>query len=205
MIINRVNEEGERITISDEEINKLPVEVFNGKIVVIEKLGDVQLACDRLLKAKLIGIDTESKPSFRKGIESQLSLIQLALDDVCFLFRINKLRGIPSALSQVLNAKTLTLIGLSLKDDFSKIRSKANLNTENYIELQEMVKEFDIEEQSLKKLYAVLFDKKISKKQRLSNWNKSTLTSAQKMYAAIDAWACLKIYNKLNELKANKN
>ena len=69
------------------------------------------------------------------------------------------------------------------------------------IELQEYVRAFGIQDKSLQKIYAILFGEKISKSQRLSNWEAETLTEPQKLYAATDAWACLNIYNKLQELK----
>ena len=71
--------------------------------------------------------------------------------------------------------------------------------TGNWIELQDYVPRFGIQEKSLQKIYAILFGKKISKSQRLSNWEADTLTGAQQLYAATDAWATLRIYQKLNE------
>lgn len=69
------------------------------------------------------------------------------------------------------------------------------------IELQEYVRMFGIQDKSLQKIYGILFGEKISKAQRLSNWEAEHLTEPQKQYAATDAWACLNIYNRLQELK----
>ena len=92
-------------------------------------------------------------------------------------------------------------IGLSLRDDFGAMRKRTDIKPANFLDLQNYVGQFGIEDASLQKIYAILFDKKISKGQRLSNWEADVLTEQQKKYAALDAWACLKIYNQLNQDK----
>ena len=89
-------------------------------------------------------------------------------------------------------------MGLSLRDDFGAIRKRSAIDPGNFIDLQDFVKPFGIQEASLQKIYAILFSKKISKGQRLTNWEAENLTEPQQRYAALDAWACLKIYNYLN-------
>ena len=92
----------------------------------------------------------------------------------------------------------ITKIGLSLKDDFHNLHKISEFNPEGFIELQQMVRDYRISDSSLQKIYGILFDQRISKGQRLSNWEASELTEAQQRYAAIDAWACLEIYNRLS-------
>jgi ribonuclease D len=88
-------------------------------------------------------------------------------------------------------------IGLSLKDDFSAIHKRKALSPANFIDLQSFVKDYGIEDMGLQRIYGILFGKRISKGQRLSNWEADILSDAQKMYAALDAWACLRIFNEL--------
>ena len=90
-------------------------------------------------------------------------------------------------------------IGLSLRDDFAAMRKRTSVEPTNFLDLQKFVGKFGIEDASLQKIYAILFSKKISKGQRLTNWDADVLTDSQKKYAALDAWACLQIYNLLNE------
>ena len=127
-----------------------------------------------------------------------MSLIQISTEDTCFLFRLNYLKGIPASLLNFLNSEETIKVGLSLRDDFGAIRKRSALNPGNFIDLQDFVKPFGIQEASLQKIYAILFSKKISKGQRLTNWEATHLTEPQQRYAALDAWACLKIYNYLN-------
>jgi ribonuclease D len=73
------------------------------------------------------------------------------------------------------------------------------------VELQNLVKNLDISDMSLQKIYANLFEKRISKSARLSNWDIDILSDSQKQYAALDAFACLKIYAEVLALLETKN
>lgn len=189
--------------ISKEEISNLPAAVFEGRIIIVQTESEAQKAVEYLNKFDLLGFDTETRPSFQKGKSNKISLMQIATDDSCFLFRLN-LIGIPDFLGDLLTNNKIKIIGLSLKDDFSAIRKRTKLDAVNYIELQTYVKKFGIEDNSLQKIYAILFGERISKSQRLSNWDTDILSPAQQAYASLDAWACLKIYQKLNKLDLDK-
>ena len=76
-------------------------------------------------------------------------------------------------------------------------RLEPELDPQGFIDLQEYVKYFHISDISLQKIYAIIFGERISKTQRLTNWEAPTLTEAQQTYAAIDAWACLRLYRRL--------
>lgn len=184
------------LTISKEEIRRLPSETFKGKIIVIDKVKDVPAAVDYLKQFKVIGFDTETKPVFRKNATNKVALMQLSTEDKCFLFRLNRIKY-PDELDDLICSNDVMKIGLSLGDDFAALRKRSDCAPLNFIDLQKLVKDYGIKDISLQKIYAILFNKKISKNQRLSNWEAKTLRKSQKMYAAIDAWACLKIYNHL--------
>lgn len=184
------------MVITKEELSELPVEVFEGKIVVVDKLEQVDAACEVLAKADVIGFDTETKPAFKKGVSHKVALLQLSTDDTCFLFRLNTI-GMPDTVMDILNNKDIRIIGLSLKDDFAALRKIGPFRPNNFIEIQALAKKYGIEDMSLQKIHAILFNKRITKGQRLSNWEIEELSDAQQMYAAIDAWACLKIYREL--------
>ena len=187
------------VTITKAEIAELPIVSFNGDIHVINTVADAKKALKYLSGQQYIGFDTETRPSFKKGVTRTMALMQFATENECFLFRICNM-GIPDILKDFLEDKTITKIGLSIKDDFGVLRrSTNNTSPDGFIELQSMVKEYGIHDISLQKIYAILFDMKISKGQRLSNWEAPELSPAQKEYAAIDAWACLKIYHHLKD------
>ena len=186
-------------SIPKEQIADFNVEVFSGKIKVVNSEIEANKAVEELSNFQLIGFDTETKPSFRKGQRNKIALIQLSTEDDCYLFRVNKF-GISESLKNLLHDSQIIKIGLSLKDDFSAMAGRTKSEMLSFIDLQKFVEDYGIEDKSLQKIYAILFARRISKSQRLSNWEAEELSEAQKMYAAIDAWACLRIYN---ELKAN--
>ena len=186
-------------TIDKKLISEMPKEVFPGRIIIIYTEEDARKAVSYLNRCPVVGVDTETRPSFKKGKINKVALLQISTVDTCFLFRLNRI-GIPDFLEEFLQNDTLK-IGLSLRDDFSMLRRANNKDPKvgNWIELQDYVQRFGINEKSLQKIYAILFGKKISKNQRLSNWEADVLTEAQQQYAATDAWATLRIYKELNE------
>lgn len=186
-----------KITITKDEISKLDTETFPGKIYIIDSTANAKKSIDFLSKQQLIGFDTETRPSFKKGAVRPMALMQLSTLNECFLFRINKI-GFPEMLMNFLENKNITKVGLSIKDDFGVLkRSSKDAHPSGFIELQTMATQYGINDISLQKIYAILFDKRISKGQRLTNWEAQDLTPAQCQYAALDAWACLKIYKYL--------
>lgn len=187
-------------SITKEAISELPIEEFTGRIIVIDTLGAAEKAVAYLSEFPAVGFDTETRPSFRKGQYFKISLMQISTDDTCFLFRLNRI-GIPETLKRFLADEKVLKIGLSLRDDFGAMRKRSDIQPDNFLDLQKYVGQFGIEDMSLQKIYAILFKKKISKGQRLSNWEADVLNEAQKKYAALDAWACLKIYNHLRQYK----
>lgn len=189
-------------TISKENIAKLTKVDFAGKIHVVETPQDAERATTYLKQFSLLGIDTETRPSFKKGHINKIALLQIATEKEAFLFRLNK-TGLVLPLILLLENPRITKVGLSLKDDFHKLHECAPFQPRGIVELQEFVRPFGIQEMSLQKIYAILFAQKISKRQQLSNWEADSLTEPQQQYAAIDAWACLQIYNLLQELKAS--
>ena len=187
--------------ITKEEVNLLPVVIFEGKITLVDDLSIVDSAIAELRKSKIVGIDTETKPAFIRGTHHKVSLVQISTLDHCFLFRLNKI-DFPTALAEFLADDSVRKIGLSLRDDLSGLNKHHNFKPANFIDIQSIAQSYGIMELSLQKIYAILFGKKISKSQRLTNWENPELTELQQRYAATDAWASLQIYLQL--MKENK-
>ena len=190
------------VTISKEDLAKLPAKNFDGEIIVIDKPEKVQAAVDELRSAQIIGFDTETRPSFKRGQCHKVALIQLCTPKKCFLFRTNMI-GYPKELMALLEDPNLLKVGLSIHDDFHQLRKLTEFEPQSFVDLQTFVKEFKIADNSLSRLYAILFGKRISKSQRLTNWEASPLTESQKNYAALDAFACISIYNYLKDGRFN--
>lgn len=186
--------------VGKEYVNTLPRVLFGGRIIVINTAGEADKAVAYLLDQDLLGIDTETRPSFKKGCVYTVSLLQISTRDTCFLFRLN-LTGITPAIKQLLEDKKTPKIGLSLHDDILSLHKRSDFTPGNFIDLQKHVCELGITDLSLQKIYANLFHQKISKNVRLSNWEADILSDKQKQYAATDAWACIMIYEELQRLE----
>jgi ribonuclease D len=186
------------------KIQTLPCVHFDGRIIVIFTEKDADKAVEYLMKQRILGFDTETRPSFKKGVIHHVALLQVATPDTCFLFRLNKI-GIPDSVVRLLEDKTITKVGLSLQDDMRMLRQRRAFTPGTFVELQEEVKSIGIEDNSLQKIYANLFGGKIAKSQQLSNWEADILSEAQQRYAATDAWACIKIHEEVTRLKTERN
>ena len=182
------------IAISKETVAEMPVVEYPGEITLVDTPEMARIALRELTRARVVGFDTETRPSFHRGHMHNVALMQLSTDDHCFLFRLNIL-GISEPLRKFLEDPEIIKIGLSVHDDFSVMRRLVDdLDPQGFIDLQEYVKFFHINDISLQKIYAIVFREKISKNQRLTNWEAPILTEQQQRYAAIDAWACLRLY-----------
>jgi Ribonuclease D len=182
--------------ITKDEVNQLPVVIFEGKITIVDDLSKIQPAIEELRKSTIVGIDTETKPSFTRGTHHKVSLVQISTLEHCFLFRLNKI-DFPAALAEFLADKKIKKIGLSLRDDLNGLNKHHVFKPANCIDIQTIIQSYGILELGLQKIYAILFEKKISKSQRLTNWENPELTEQQQRYAATDAWASLQIYLQL--------
>ena len=186
------------VSIDKQVINEMPLVNFTGRIHVIDAVSRVKSAVTALSTAHVVGFDTETRPSFKRGERHKAALLQLSTGSDAFLFRLNK-TGIPEPLKWFLEDTKIIKVGLSTSDDFHQLERLDHLHPQGFVELQQMVKQFSITDMSLQKIYAILFQQKISKNQQLTNWEAQQLTEAQQRYAAIDAWACLRIYRYLQD------
>jgi len=181
-------------------LQELPKEQFEGRVIVVLTTGEAERAASYLMKYPRLGIDTETRPNFKPGGMNPVALLQVSTPETCFLFRLNRI-GLPECLIRLLTSTTVEKVGLSLKDDWSQLRKRVDFKPSNYVELQDCVKLLGVQDMSLQKLYANFFGRKISKTQRLSNWEADVLSEAQKRYAATDAWCCLRLYDQITELR----
>ena len=187
-----------------ELIASLPVVSFQGRIEVVLTESQAARAVDYLLTMPLLGVDTETRPSFRKGHMHKVSLLQVSAHDICFLFRLNRL-GMSRSIKRLLEDRLVPKIGLSLHDDMNGLHKLGDFRPGCFIDLQDHMNEIGIEDLSLQKLFANLLGKKINKREQLSNWECDILSEKQMLYAATDAWACIILYEELLRLKQSRN
>ncbi len=183
-------------TISNDELKELPLGSFEGPVEIIDSIEKLEEACRYLLDCKVIGFDTETKPSFQAGVTNKVALIQLSTEERCFLFRICRTR-LDKMLLKILESPKVLKVGVDVGGDIRNLLKIRFFRPKGFIELQDEVGKFGIEDKSLRKIAGIVTGCAISKAQRLSNWESRELTPAQVKYAATDAWICLKIYRQL--------
>lgn len=187
-----------------KKIGSLPRVVFSGRIIVVLTEAEAEKAIDYLLKADVLGFDTETRPNFKKGQRNKVALLQVSTRDTCFLFRLNRI-GLCPAVVRLLEATSVKKIGLSWHDDIIALQGRGTFTPNGFLDLQDHVKELGILDMSLAKIYANMFGQRISKREQLSNWEADVLNDKQKQYAATDAWACVMIYDEYLRLKEGQD
>lgn len=185
-------------TISRQEIEALPQGFFQGNIHLIDRYSAVKKAVELLSRQKILGFDTESRPSFRKGQYFSVSLLQLATEHDAFLFRLNRL-GLPPSLKRILACRSILKVGVAIHDDLGKLNGLHAFEPGAFLDLQQIVGQYGIEDRGLRKLAAIILGIRVSKAQQLTNWEGEKLTPAQELYAATDAWVCLAMYHRLTD------
>ncbi|MGQ8335435.1 3'-5' exonuclease [Sunxiuqinia sp. A32] len=181
--------------ISKEDLAELPLSSFEGEIILVEDYDVMMDAVKYLRTFSAIGFDTETKPSFKRGQVNQVALLQLSTNDKAFLFRLKKL-GLPNELKELMVDSSIQKVGVAIRDDVKALQKLNYFEAGGFVELQDEVKDFGIQNFSLKKMAGIVLGVRISKSQRLTNWE-ATLSEAQQNYAATDAWVALEIYQSL--------
>jgi ribonuclease D len=185
-----------KITITNEEINELPLSAFEGKVSVITDLSKIDKAFVEISKHKLVGFDTETKPVFVSGHSNKVALMQIALPEKVYLIRLNQ-TGLTKPIVDFLENESILKAGVALRDDIKGLQKLSHYHPAGFVELAHLSKEAGLQVESVKKLTALLLGFRISKSAQTSNWEAETLNEKQISYAATDAWACLEIYRKL--------
>ena len=183
-------------SISNEEVAALQAVQFDGEIVVVDTPQALEEACAHLSKQTILGFDTETRPSFTAGVTNKVALLQLFGGGKCFLIRLNRVH-MSKHLTDILHRADILKIGAAVKNDILGLAKLRHFTAGGFVDLQDIVENYGIKDKSLRKISGIVLGKKVSKAQRLSNWEAKTLTPQQQVYAATDAWVCVEIYNQL--------
>lgn len=183
-------------SISNEDVAALPMVQFDGQIVVVDTPQALDEACQYLAQQSILGFDTETRPSFTAGVTNKVALLQLFGGEKCFLIRLNRVQ-MSKALTDILHRSDIIKVGAAVKNDIVGLTKLRHFTAGGFVDLQDIVENYGIKDKSLRKISGIVLGKKVSKAQRLSNWEAKTLTPQQQMYAATDAWVCVAIYHQL--------
>ena len=186
-------------SISNEEVAALQAVQFDGEIVVVDTPQALEGECAHLSKQTILGFDTETRPSFTAGVTDKVALLQLYGGGKCFLIRLNRVQ-MSKHLTDILHRADILKIGAAVKNDILGLAKLRHFTAGGFVDLQDIVENYGIKDKSLRKISGIVLGKKVSKAQRLSNWEAKTLTPQQQVYAATDAWVCVEIYKSLSHL-----
>ena len=186
--------------ITKTAIQGMPIAYFEGEVIVVDRMEMVAEATAYLRSHTVLGVDTEARPSFKRGVHYPTALVQIATEERCYLFRLTHI-GLPTEIAEIFANPNICKVGLAFKDDITGLRRRRDFKPANCIDLQSIVCKYGIMELGLQKIFAIIFGKKISKAQQLTNWENSHLTPEQAKYASTDAWATLLIYLTLQRTK----
>lgn len=189
-----------REVIDHETLNLLPRGEFEGTIKVISTAKEINQVIPEIVLNNVLGFDTETKPTFKKGDSHNVSLLQLSNCDTAWLFRLHQ-SGFPPSLVRLMAEPSIVKVGAAILDDIRGLKKLHPFVDKGFIDLQKMVESYGVKEKGVKKMAGIFLDMQISKKQRLTNWEVPELTEAQIRYAATDAWVCLEIYQKMLSIK----
>ena len=176
-------------TIDNDSVAALPAARFEGRIVIVDREEQIEAACNDLRSATIIGFDTETRPSFRAGVSYKVSLLQLSTTDTCYLFRLSHIR-LDNRILKILGSRQILKVGADVAGDIRALHALREFRADGFVDLQHEASRWGIEEKSLRKLSAIVLGMRVSKAQRLSNWEAEVLTPQQREYAATDAWIC---------------
>ena len=191
------------LNIDNDEIVKLPRLSFAGEAFVISTEEELWDKIKLFSTSSILGFDTESKPSFKKGRNNGIALVQLSDEKTALIIRVKEV-GLPNELVAILENEKIVKVGAAIRDDLKGLKSIRNFNPKGFVDLQQIAGNYNIEGQSVRKLAAIVLGVRVSKSQQLSNWEAESLSFAQIDYAAIDAWVCREIYLKLNAINPIK-
>lgn len=186
--------------ISKDLVQWMPLVRFDGEVIIVDEPSKIPDSIEYLSAQSVLGVDTETRPSFTRGVRYPTALVQVATTERCYLFRLTHI-GMPNPLADIFANPNICKVGLAFKDDLNGLRRRRDFKPANCVDLQQIAPNYGIQDLGLQKMFAICFGKKISKAQQLTNWESSHLTPEQARYASTDAWATLLIYNKLTQTR----
>ncbi len=186
--------------ISKDEINRLDLVHYTGKIQLVEDEKHFESVFDQIHQHSFVGFDTETKPSFHKGEKNHVSLVQIAIPDHVYLLRIHK-TGLKNELLSFLENDQILKVGVAIRNDAKELQQINHFRAGGFLELPDVTTKIGIEAKGLRSLAAIILKGRISKAAKITNWEAERLSDKQLTYAATDAWVCMQMYQRLIELE----
>ncbi len=180
-------------SISKEDLANLPIRRYEGKVSLVESPQALEQARADIRQERVVGLDTETRPSFRKGEVHLPCLVQAATAQAVYLFQLSRLDVFP-ALVELLAKPQIIKTGVGLAHDLRQLKLVFPFTVENVLDLGVVARRRGLGQTGVRNLAGMLLGFRIPKGNRTSNWAAPRLSPAQINYAATDAWACRELY-----------
>lgn len=186
-------------TISRDEVVALPIQRYEGETVVVASPAELERANADFAQEALVGIDTETRPAFRKGESYAPSLVQVATAKAVYLFQIQQV-DCSAVLKDLLNSGSVVKAGVSLAYDLRQLKHVFPFDEQAVVDVGWAAKRQGLEQTGVRNLAALFLGLRIPKGAKTTNWSSHRLTQQQVTYAATDAWVCRQLYLRFEEL-----
>jgi ribonuclease D len=178
---------------------QLPIRRYEGKIVLVATPEELEEARTDLRSETLVGLDTETRPSFKKGESHLPALVQVATARAVYLFQLRRTETHP-VLAELLSDPRIVKAGISLKDDLRALKQVFAFSEQNMLDLGTVARSAGLGQTGVRNLAGILLGFRIPKGTKTSNWAARELSHAQIAYAATDAWACRELHLRFRRL-----
>jgi len=185
--------------ITREELANLPVRHYEGPIVVVGHTADLKRAAQEFRRERVVGFDTETLPSFRKGQSHTPTLVQVATAPAVFLFPLRRL-DCSEVLTELLANPAVVKAGVALAEDLRKLKEVFSFEAHNIVDLGAIARGHGLKQSGVRNLAGLLLGFRVTKSARTSNWRRPSLSPTQIRYAATDAWVCRELFLRFEQL-----
>lgn len=188
-------------SLTPEEINALPIRRYEGEVRLVATREDMAHAADDFAHERVVGFDTETRPSFRAGESHPPALAQVATARAVYLFQLRS-ADFAIVLEPLLSSPRTVKAGVGLADDLRQLRKLFAFAPAAMVDLGALARRYKLEKSGVRALAALLLGIRIPKGAKTTNWAVRQLSPQQIAYAATDAWVCRELYLKFEELKS---
>lgn len=190
---------GFAVTIAPEDLAQLPIRQFDGRIRLVVSERDLDQAATDIHRETVVGFDTETPPTFRKGQSHLPTLVQIATSRAAYLFQLQRLPD-TRLLRDTFENPRLVKAGLALAYDLKELRRVFEFQERNVLDLGQVAHRLGSQKTGLRNLAGMFLGFRMPKGPRTSNWGRAELTAKQILYAATDAWASRELYLRFQKL-----
>ena len=185
--------------LSREAMASLPIRRYEGRVCVVATRSELDDALADMRQELVVGFDTETRPTFRKGEHYLPALVQMATARAVYLFQLRRVDVIPG-LAEILSEPRVTKAGVAVAYDLKSLKEVFSFVEKNVVDVGVVARRYGIEQTGVRNLAGIFLGCRVTKGARTSNWAATTLTPSQIVYAATDAWIGRELYLRFKTL-----